>query len=158
MTKALTFAALCLIAVSGSALASPELAKQKNCLACHAVDKKLVGPSYKDVAAKYKGDKDAVAKLAKKIREGGVGVWGQVPMPANPAVNEQEALTLAKWVLSQYRRRYSRRKGRRGAPFLFAARARTPGQERARGAQKRSPLSPRHYPDQASNPAFRGRR
>ena len=71
--------------------AQAELAKQKNCLACHAADKKLVGPSYKDVAAKYKGDKDAAAKLAKKIREGGVGVWGQVPMPANPQVNEQEA-------------------------------------------------------------------
>jgi cytochrome c len=78
-----------------------ELAKQKNCLACHAIDKKLVGPAYKDVAAKYKNDKNAAAMLAKKIREGGVGVWGQVPMPANPQVNEQEALSLAKWVLSQ---------------------------------------------------------
>ena len=78
-----------------------ELAKAKNCLACHAIDKKLVGPSYKDVAAKYATDKDAVAKLSKKVREGGVGVWGQVPMPANPQVNEQEAQTLVKWVLSQ---------------------------------------------------------
>jgi cytochrome c len=85
---------------SGSAFASMELAKAKNCLACHALDKKLVGPAYKDVAAKYANDKDAVAKLAKKIREGGVGVWGQVPMPANPQVNEAEAQTLAKWVLT----------------------------------------------------------
>jgi cytochrome c len=86
---------------STPALANEELAKKNACTACHAIDKKLVGPAYKDVAAKYKGDKDAFAKLAKKIREGGVGVWGQVPMPANPQVNEQEAMSLAKWVLSQ---------------------------------------------------------
>ena len=101
MIKKVAIAALGLAIASGPVLASPELAKQKNCLACHAVDKKLVGPGYKEIAAKYKGDKDAVAKLAKKIREGGVGVWGQVPMPANPQVSEQEALTLAKWVMSQ---------------------------------------------------------
>jgi cytochrome c len=101
MFKALALAAIGLMAINGPALASADLAKQKNCLACHTVDKKLVGPAYKEVAAKYKGDKDAVAKLAKKIREGGVGVWGQVPMPANPQVNEQEAQTLAKWVLAQ---------------------------------------------------------
>jgi cytochrome c len=91
---ALTFSA-------GSALASADLAKAKNCLACHAVDKKLIGPAYKDVAAKYAGDKDAVAKLAKKVREGGVGAWGQIPMPANPQVSADEATTLVKWVLSQ---------------------------------------------------------
>jgi cytochrome c len=85
---------------SGGAFASADLAKSKNCMACHATDKKLVGPSYKDVAAKYASDKDAAAKLAKKIREGGTGVWGQVPMPANPQVNEADALTLAKWVLT----------------------------------------------------------
>ena len=85
---------------SGAALASAELAKAKNCMACHALDKKLVGPSYKDVAAKYGSDKDAVAKLAKKIREGGTGAWGQVSMPANPQVSEAEAQTLAKWVLT----------------------------------------------------------
>src|SRR4029434_852257 len=101
MKHVLAVAALGLAVASGPVFAQAELAKQKNCLACHAVDKKLVGPSYKDVAAKYKGDKDASAKLAKKIREGGVGVWGQVPMPANPQVNEQEAQSLAKWVLSQ---------------------------------------------------------
>lgn len=80
--------------------ASEDLAKQKACLACHQADKKLVGPSYKDIAAKYKTDKDAEKKLAAKIRAGGVGVWGQVPMPANPAVSEAEAVTLAKWVLA----------------------------------------------------------
>jgi cytochrome c len=92
------FAALSL--VSGAAFASADLAKAKNCMACHAMDKKLVGPSYKDVAAKYASDKDAATKLAKKIREGGTGVWGQVPMPANPQVSEADALTLAKWVLT----------------------------------------------------------
>jgi cytochrome c len=86
--------------VSGAAFASADLAKSKNCMACHATDKKLVGPSYKDVAAKYASDKDAAAKLAKKIREGGTGAWGQVPMPANPQVSEADALALAKWVLT----------------------------------------------------------
>lgn len=100
MKKALALAALGLLA-AGPVMASADLAKQKNCLACHATDKKLVGPAYKDIAAKYKNDKAAPASLAKKIREGGVGVWGQIPMPANPQVTEQEAQTLAKWVLSQ---------------------------------------------------------
>ena len=89
-----------MLTVGTPAFASAELAKQKNCLACHATDKKLVGPAYKDIAAKYKADKNAQAALAKNIREGGVGVWGQIPMPANPQVNEQEAQALAKWVLS----------------------------------------------------------
>jgi cytochrome c len=97
----LTAVAASLSLMSAGAFANAELAKAKNCLACHAVDKKLVGPAYKDVAAKYANDKDAVAKLTKKVREGGVGVWGQVPMPANPQVNEAEAQTLVKWVLSQ---------------------------------------------------------
>ncbi|MBC9073461.1 c-type cytochrome [Thauera sp. CAU 1555] len=83
------------------AFASAELAKSKNCLACHATDKKLVGPSYKDVAAKYAGQGDAVAKLATKIQKGGVGVWGQIPMPPNPQVNDADAKALAEWVLSQ---------------------------------------------------------
>lgn len=81
--------------------ASLDLAKAKNCTACHAVDKKLIGPSYKDVAAKYASDKDAVAKLSKKVREGGVGAWGQIPMPANPQVNADEAGALVKWILAQ---------------------------------------------------------
>ncbi len=97
----LTAVAAGLTMMSAGAYANADLAKAKNCLACHATDKKLVGPSYKDVAAKYASDKDAVAKLSKKVREGGVGVWGQVPMPANPQVNAQEAETLVKWVLSQ---------------------------------------------------------
>jgi cytochrome c len=86
--------------VGGPAFANMELAQKKSCLACHAVDKKLVGPAYKDVAAKYAGQKDAAAKLAEKIQKGGVGAWGQVPMPANPQVNAEEAKQLAAWVLS----------------------------------------------------------
>lgn len=78
-----------------------ELAAKKNCLACHQVDKKLVGPSYKSVAAKYAGDKGAADMLATKIMKGGSGVWGPVPMPANPQVSEAEAKQLVAWVLSQ---------------------------------------------------------
>ena len=87
--------------VTGPAFASPELAQKKNCLACHATDKKVVGPAYKDVAAKYAGQKDAADKLAEKIMKGSSGVWGQVPMPANPQVNAAEAKQLAAWVLTQ---------------------------------------------------------
>jgi cytochrome c len=82
------------------AVANQDLAQKKNCMACHAVDKKLVGPSYKDVAAKYAGQKDAADKLAVKIIKGGVGVWGQVPMPANPTVTPAEAQQLVSWILS----------------------------------------------------------
>jgi cytochrome c len=70
-------------------------------MACHAVDKKLVGPAYKEVAAKYAGQKDAAAKLADKVQKGGTGVWGQVPMPANPQVSADEAKALVAWVLTQ---------------------------------------------------------
>ena len=85
--------------VSSPALADLQLATAKNCMACHAVATKLVGPSYKDVAAKYAGQKDAVDKLAGKIIKGGSGVWGPVPMPANAQVNDAEAKKLAAWVL-----------------------------------------------------------
>ena len=86
--------------IAGPALANADLAQKKTCMACHAMDKKLVGPSYKDVAAKYAGQKDAAAKLAEKIQKGGTGVWGQIPMPANPQVSAEEAKTLAAWVLT----------------------------------------------------------
>ncbi|QJE00800.1 c-type cytochrome [Massilia forsythiae] len=86
---------------SGSAFAQADLAKAKNCMACHAVANKLVGPAYKDVAAKYAGQKGAEDKLVQKVMKGGAGVWGPVPMPANPQVNEEEARSLVKWVLSQ---------------------------------------------------------
>ncbi len=92
MTVALT--------VTAPAFADQALATSKNCMACHAVDKKLVGPSYKDVAAKYAADKTAVDKLAVKIMKGGSGVWGPVPMPANAQVNEADAKKLAAWVMT----------------------------------------------------------
>lgn len=87
-------------AVSAPAMADEALAKAKNCMACHAVDKKLVGPSYKDVAKKYAGDAKAADALAAKVIKGGSGVWGAIPMPANTQVSEAEAKKLVAWVLS----------------------------------------------------------
>lgn len=100
MMKYSIIAALAAALLTVPALADQALAKSKNCLACHTVDKKLVGPAYQDVAKKYAGQKDAAAKLATKIMKGGSGVWGAVPMPANTQVNEAEASKLADWVLS----------------------------------------------------------
>ena len=91
---------LCLSA-GAQAQDATKLAQDKACLACHQIDKKLVGPAYKDVAKKYAGNKTAEAMLIKKVREGGAGVWGQVPMPPNSGVNEKEAQILVKWILSQ---------------------------------------------------------
>ena len=88
------------LSVAAPAMADLALATSKNCMACHAVDKKLVGPAYKDVAAKYAGQKDAVDKLAAKIIKGGSGVWGPVPMPANAQVNDAEAKKLAAWIMT----------------------------------------------------------
>ncbi|MGH6626367.1 MAG: c-type cytochrome [Burkholderiaceae bacterium] len=99
MKRAL-FALVAAVTVATPVFADQALATAKNCMACHAADKKLVGPSYKDVAAKYAGQKDAVDKLAAKILKGGSGVWGPVPMPANAQVNEAEAKKLAAWVLA----------------------------------------------------------
>jgi len=99
MKRAL-FAFVAAASLAAPAFADEALAKSKNCLACHALDTKLVGPSYKDVAAKYAGQKDAVDKLAVKIIKGGSGVWGAIPMPANAQVNEAEAKKLAAWVLT----------------------------------------------------------
>ena len=83
------------------AAANEELAKKSACTACHAVDKKIVGPSFKEVAAKYRSDKGAEAKLVEKVKKGGVGVWGQVPMPPNsPQVKDADIATLVKWILS----------------------------------------------------------
>ena len=87
------------IVMAGQAQADEALAKSKNCMACHAIDKKLVGPAYKDVAAKYKGDAKAPAMLAEKIKAGGKGVWGQIPMPPNAAVKDEDLKTLIKWIL-----------------------------------------------------------
>jgi len=99
MKKSVTLAAILTVAAL-PALANEELAKKNACTACHAVDKKIVGPAFKEVAAKYRSDKTAEARLVKKVKEGGVGVWGQVPMPPNSTVSDKDIQTLVKWVLS----------------------------------------------------------
>ena len=83
-----------------SVAADEALAKSKNCLACHSVDTKIIGPAFKDVSAKYKGDDGAVATLSGKVKNGGSGTWGKVPMPPNAAVSDADIETLVKWVLS----------------------------------------------------------
>jgi len=95
-------ASLAFALASGAALAADaeQLLKDKACLSCHTLDKKLVGPPYKEVAAKYKARKDAEAYLAKKIKEGSTGVWGPIPMPPNAAVSDDDAKTLAKYVMT----------------------------------------------------------
>ena len=80
--------------------AAEAMMKKYACAACHAIDKKLVGPAYVEVAAKYKGDKDAVAKLTKKVKEGGSGVWGQVPMPPNLTTPTADITELVTWILT----------------------------------------------------------
>ena len=99
-SKTLALASVALSLAALPALANEELAKKNACTACHAIDKKLVGPAYKDVANKYRGDKTAEAKLVEKVKKGGVGVWGQVPMPPNAAVKDEDVKTLVKWILS----------------------------------------------------------
>lgn len=98
MKRALLVLASALI-VAAPAMADEAMAKANNCMACHATDKKLVGPAYKDVAKKYAGQADAADKLAAKIIKGGSGVWGAIPMPANPKVSEADSKKLAAWVL-----------------------------------------------------------
>lgn len=98
MTRTL-FALLAAVFMAAPVLADQALAQKKNCMACHAVEKKVVGPAYKDVAKKYAGQ-DVTAKLASKVRQGGSGVWGAIPMPANPQVSDAEAKQLVAWVLS----------------------------------------------------------
>lgn len=98
--KASLIVAAALLAVSGSAMADQALAQKKYCLSCHQVEKKVVGPAFKDVANKYKGDAKAAEHLANVIQKGGKGVWGTAPMPPQTSVKPEEAAALAKWVLS----------------------------------------------------------
>ena len=100
--QALLLATLAAALSATPAFAADELAlaQKSACTACHAVDKKLVGPAYKDVAAKYKGNAKAQAMLEEKVKKGGVGVWGQVPMPPNSAVKDEDIKKLVAWVLS----------------------------------------------------------
>lgn len=94
-------ASTALLSAGAMAADGADLAKAKNCMACHAVANKVVGPSFKDVAARFAGKKDAEKELVQKVMKGSSGAWGPVPMPANPQVSEAEAHTLVKWVLSQ---------------------------------------------------------
>ena len=88
------------LALAAPALASPELARAKVCMGCHMVDKKLIGPSFKEIGARYASQRDAVPRLSEKIIKGGSGVWGAVPMPANSKVSPEEARQLVGWILS----------------------------------------------------------
>lgn len=95
---------IALAALAGAvfpAAASEELAKKHACFACHTVDKKMVGPAYKDVAAKYRTQKDAQKLLVEKVKKGGVGAWGPVPMPPNAAVPDADLNAMVKWILTQ---------------------------------------------------------
>ena len=102
--QCLVFAASMFAASSASAAldntSAEAMMKKDGCAACHTIDKKLVGPPYTDVAAKYKGDKDALAKLTDKVKKGGVGVWGQIPMPPNAQVPEADIKELVTWILT----------------------------------------------------------
>ena len=100
MKKRAILAAVAMALASTGALASEALAIKNACTACHAVDKKVVGPGYKEVAAKYRGNAKAEALLIDKVKKGGVGTWGQVPMPPNAQVKDEDVKTLVKWILS----------------------------------------------------------
>jgi cytochrome c len=93
-------AALALVFTAVPAFASQDLARKSACLACHDVDRKIVGPAFKEVANKYRGDAKAEGALVEKVKKGSVGVWGQVPMPPNASVKDEDARTLVKWILS----------------------------------------------------------
>jgi cytochrome c len=103
LSAGLVFAALAVAAPNAGAADAAQaeaLAKKYNCLQCHSADKKILGPSYKDVAKKYKGNKDARALLVKNVKAGSKGIWGAIPMPANDKVSDAEAATLVEWILS----------------------------------------------------------
>lgn len=96
----MTAATAALLALSGAASADQALAQKNACMSCHGVDKKIVGPAFKEVAKKYAGDKEAQAKLVAKVKTGGKGVWGQIPMPPNPNLKQEDADKIVAWVLS----------------------------------------------------------
>lgn len=101
LLSSIAAATLLMAGVAHADEAAKALAQKSGCLACHSIDKKVLGPSLKDVAAKYKGDKTAEAKLIEKVKKGGSGVWGPVPMPANsPQVKDEDIKTVVKWILT----------------------------------------------------------
>jgi cytochrome c len=101
MKKTTLLAASLMLVVAAPAFADEAAANKAGCMACHAKDKKLVGPSFKEIAAKYKGQGDAVAKLSEKVRKGGSGVWGPIPMPPNPdsKINDADLKSVVEWIL-----------------------------------------------------------
>ena len=99
-TLLLTSLSVAMLSLSAAASADQALAQKNACMTCHSVDKKIVGPAFKDVAKKYAGDKTAEAKLIAKVKAGGKGVWGEVPMPPNPQVSDADAKKIVEWVLS----------------------------------------------------------
>jgi cytochrome c len=101
MKQVIAASAVLAFALAGTAHANEKLAQASGCMVCHGVDKKIIGPSYKDIAAKYRNDKGAAANLFKKVKGGGKGVWGEVPMPPNPHVKDDDINTLVKWILAQ---------------------------------------------------------
>ena len=94
------FASALMLFATQNVIVDEALAKNKNCHACHSIDNKIIGPAFKDIAAKYKGVDGAVAALTSKVKNGGAGVWGDMPMPPNAAVSDAEIETLVKWILS----------------------------------------------------------
>ncbi len=99
-TLMMTVASAALVMMSGMASADQALAQKNACMSCHGVDKKIVGPAFKDVAKKYAGDKGADAKLVAKVKAGGKGVWGEIPMPPNPQLKTEDADKIIDWILS----------------------------------------------------------
>jgi len=94
------FATALMIFATQNVVADEALAKSSNCLACHSVDNKIIGPAFEDIAAKYKGDDGAIATLTDKVKNGGSGAWGDMPMPPNAAVSDADIETLVNWILS----------------------------------------------------------
>lgn len=93
-------AILTALPIFGAAHANEKLAQQHGCMTCHGVDKKVIGPAYKEIAAKYRSDKGAEASLVKKVKAGGKGVWGEIPMPPNAHVKDEDIKTMVQWILS----------------------------------------------------------
>ena len=92
---------LCGIGVSNSVLANPQLAKQYKCLECHVLDKKVIGPSIRDIAQKYKGDPGAMSRLVDRVRSGSVGAWGTTPMQGHPDMPQKDIEAVVKWMLDR---------------------------------------------------------
>lgn len=94
------FASALMLFATQNVIANEALTKSSNCLACHSLDNKIIGPAFKDISAKYKGDDGAIATLTSKVRNGGAGIWGDMPMPPNAAVSDADIETLVNWILS----------------------------------------------------------